>query len=379
MRIFLIAILALISSPSTQDYPTLIAEARTCFETGRHEECDALLAELRGMKLKRLQRRKVCTLWLDNTYHTGRHEAFLEALGSKYVKQNLDRTDYDYWRKVSLLPPMEVVWPQEPELLPLKTIDPQGKSLYGIDVMVNGKPLVGMIDNCCCNYCSISTELAEQLGVRPIGKTIRYNGNRQAKAYIGIVDSLVIGGLVVKNVLFDVSDNIETVQAVFPLDIIIGGNVLRRVGDMIIDNVNGTVAFSNKTLDLPRNLVWTYVNHDYYIDGTLDGNAVSLLFDTGSNDTHLNKKYYERFPSDSTYADATVTTVMMDRSWTTKAYLIEEAHFNMCGKDFILNDVTIRLEDYGNSRGDGSLGVDALRQFKSIVFNAGKLYLQLTL
>ena len=377
MRIVLLLFLVLSLSPVSGDYPTLIKEARDCFETGKYLECDSLLAELRGLKLKRLQRRKVCTLWLDNTYHTGRHGEFLNALNSKYVKRNLDRSDYGYWINVSKIPPMEVTWPEEPELLMLRTIGQKGHSLYGVDVSVNGNRLLGMIDNCCCNYCSMSTDLAERLGVRPIGKTIRYNGNRRAKAYIGVIDSLSFGNLIVRNVLVDVSDRIATVQATHSLDIIIGGNVLRRVGDMTIDNEEGTVSFSKMTLDLPQNVFWTYENHEYFIKGSLGDKPVMMLFDMGNTNTHMSGRYLERFPSDSSYKEGTLTITQVDRSWETKVYVIDKAQFEFCGAFCELPDVSILLEGYGSRQFDGNLGVDALRQFKSFVFNAGKLYLQL--
>ena len=373
----LLLLFTLLLSPASEGNWTLIREARTCFETGRHEACDSLISELQGLRLSRLQRRKVCTLLLDNTYHTGRHELFLAALDSKYVRRNLARGDYRYWRRVSRIPPTEAVWPAVPEVLPLRIIGPQGHSLYGVDITVNGKPLVGMIDNCSCHYCSVSTALAEELGIRPIGKTVKLNGNKRGKAYIGVLDSLSIGDLVVKNVLCDVSDHLEAVKASHPFDIVIGGNVLRRIGDMVIDNEAGSIVFSKETLDLPRNVIWTYENHDYYVEGSLDGKSVTMLLDTGGTNTHLNKAFLDRCPADSTYVEGTQETKMVDRVWTTRVYVIPKAHFAFCGAECDLPDVTIKLEDYGSSRGDGSFGVDALRCFKSVVFNAAKLYLQL--
>ncbi|MBR5176010.1 MAG: aspartyl protease family protein [Bacteroidales bacterium] len=364
-------------SPVSGDYPTFIQKARECFESGRHQECDSLLTELRSLKLKRLQRRKVCTLWLDNTYHTGRHAEFLNVLNSKYVKRNLDRSDYEYWINVSKIPPMDVIWPDKTEQLPLRTIGPRGHSLYGVDVMVNGTPLLGMIDNCCCNYCSISTELAERLGVRPIGKTIRFNGNRRSKAFIGVVDSLSLGNLIVRNVLVDVSDHLTAVRETHALDIIIGGNVLRRVGDMTIDNEAGTVSFSNKTLGLPQNVFWTYEGHEYYVKGVLNDHPVTMLFDTGNTNTIMSGRYLDRFPSDNTYREGTLTVTQVDRTWETKVYVIDRAGFELCGEACELFDVSILLEGSGAKRFDGNLGVDVLRQFKTIIFNANKLYLQL--
>lgn len=377
MRILFFLAVALALSPVSGDYPSMIREARDCFETGRFEECDSLLTELRGLRLKRLQRRKVCTLWLDNTYRSGRHEAFMDALESKYVKKNLDRTDYQYWSNVSRIPPMEVVWPKEAERLPLRTLGSQGHTLYGVDVSVNGKPLVGMIDNCCCDYCGISTELAGHLGVRPIGKTVNINSNKKAKAYVGIVDSLSFGGLTVKNVLVQVSDHFDNIHAQLQCDIVIGGNVLREVGDLVIDNEKQTVSFSRETLDIPRNLFWAYDAHDYYVDGTVDGKAVTLLFDMGATNTHLNKRFLDRYPADSTYVEGTMTTEMADRTWTSKVYVLKKAHLAFAGAECEVPNVPIRLDEYGGSRGVGSVGVDALLPFKSLVFNARKLYLQL--
>ena len=377
MRIVLLAILLFTAPAVPGDYQSMISEARTCFETGRHEACDSILAQMRGMKLKRLQHRKVCTLWLDNTYHTGRHQEFLEAVNSKYVKRYLDRSDYKYWKILSKLPPTEAIWPDNPEPLPLKLIGPQEKCLYGVDVRVNGRPLVGYIDNCCVHYCSISTELAKELGVRPIGKKVAMNGNKRSKSYIGIVDSISMGNLVVKNVLVDVSHNMTAIQAMYPSDIIIGGNVLRRVGDMVIDNDEGTVMFTDRILDLPANVTWSYSDHDYFVDGVINGKSVSLLFDMGNTDTYLNQKYNDRFPEDTAYVKGTMTTTMVDRTWKSRVYVIENPYLEFCGDGCYLPTAVIKLEDYRPKPADGSVGVNALRQFKTITYNASKLYLQL--
>ena len=234
-----------------------------------------------------------------------------------------------------------------------------------------------MIDNCCCNYCSISTELAGQLGVRPIGKTIRFNGNRRSRAYIGVVDSLSIGNLLIKNVLVDVSDHLSGVQETHALDIVIGGNVLRQVGDMIIDNEAGTISFSDNTLDLPQNVFWSYENHVYYLKGALNGHPVTMLFDTGSTNTLMRSRYHDRFPSDSTYREGRLTVTQVDRSWETKVYVIEEARFEFSDTACARPDVCIMLDGSGPDRFDGILGVDALHRFKTVIFNARKLYLQL--
>jgi predicted aspartyl protease len=300
-------------------------------------------------------------------------------VNSKYVKRYLDRSDYNYWKKLSQLPPTETIWPDEPEPLPVKLIGPQDKCLYGVDVRVNGRPLVGYIDNCCVHYCSIATELAEELGVRPIGKKVAMNGNKNSVSYIGIVDSISIGSLVVKNVLVDVSDNITAIQAMYPSDIIIGGNVLRRVGDMVIDNEKGTVMFTDNTLDMPANMTWSYSDHDYIVEAIMNGRPVRMMFDMGNTDTYLNQQYNDRFPEDTAYVKGTMTTNMIDRTWTSHVYVIENPNLEFCGAECRLPSVVIKLKDYTPKPADGNIGVNALRQFKKIVYNADKLYLQLVL
>jgi len=377
MRIVLILFLLIALPAVPNDYQSMISEARTCFETGRHEACDSILTQMRGMKLKRLQHRKVCTLWLDNTYQTGRHQDFLEAVNSKYVKRYLDRSDYKYWKILSELPPTKAIWPDEPELLPLKFIGPQDGVMYGVDVKVNGRTLVGSIDNCCVHYCSISASLAEELGVRPIGKKVAMNGNRNSMSYIGIVDSISIGSLVVKNVLVDVSETITAVQQTYPFDIIIGGNVLRHVGDMVINNEDETIMFTNKTLDLPANVTWSYANHDYFVEAIMNGRSVRMLFDTGNTKTYLNQQYNDHFPEDTAYVKGKMTTTMIDRTFYSDVYVVENAHLEFCGAECQLPSVVIKLKDYTPKTADGNIGVNALRQFRTIVYNAGKLYLKL--
>ena len=67
----------------------------------------------------------------------------------------------------------------------------------------------------------------------------------------------------------------------------------------------------------------------------------------------------------------------VDRSWETKVFVIGQAQFELCGAACVLPDVCILLDGYGSKQFDGNLGVDALRQFKTVTFNARKLYLQL--
>ena len=369
--------ISIVAQTSGNDYGIMMGEARTCFERGRFEECDSLLAELSHQRLKLRQRRKVCQLMMDNSYYTGRQDVFLSALNSKYVKRNMDRSDYAHWTNLSKIPPIEETWPDSHVVLPLRMIGPKDNCLYGIDVSVNGKILLGMLDNCCSDYSHISTDLAGQLGIRPLGKTVNVNGNKQSKAYLGVLDSLSLGGLVIRNIVFQVSDFPEVLRKSYPFDLVIGNNVLFRVGDMIIDNEEGTINFSKETADLPQNVFWSYSAHDYYVKGLLNGKEVSMLLDFGNTNTFMKKRFHDRFPSDGTYAESSRTSIMMDRTLTSKTYVMKEARFEICNTVRELPDVNINLESYGSEARDGNLGVDMLRQFRTVLFNAGKLYLQL--
>lgn len=113
--------------------------------------------------------------------------------------------------------------------------------------------------------------------------------------------------------------------------------------------------------------------------GSLDDRPVTLLFDTGNTNTHMSARYYDRFPSDSSYREGTLKVTQVDRSWETKVFVIEQAKFELCGTNCELSDVCIMLDGYGSKQFDGNLGVDALRQFKAVTFNAHKLYLQFIL
>ena len=95
--------------PASSDYSRLYGEARTCYESGANQACDSLLVELMSLRLKRLQRRKVSSLLLDNAFVTDRREDVRRALDSRYVRRSLDRTDYTYWRILSELDRKSVV------------------------------------------------------------------------------------------------------------------------------------------------------------------------------------------------------------------------------------------------------------------------------
>ena len=371
----LLVSLSVSAKPAASDYSRLYGEARACYESGRNEACDSLLSELMSLRLKRLQRRKVSSLLLDNAFVTDRREELRQALDSRYVRRSLDRTDYRYWLLLSELPPTEAVWPED------RVTVPSGKvrnALYGIEVSVNGRSLTGTIDNCASDYCEISSEMAEELGIRPIGKKIRINGNRRARSYIGIADSLSLGGLVVRNVLFSVSDSFASLAEALSIDLVLGENVLRQVGDVIFDNSAGSVTFSRQILDLPPNVLRAYPDHGYYVDATLDGKALTMLLDFGNTDTHLNARFLEEYPADEPYEETTTEVIMLDRTWTTKSYLLKEARFELCGTACEWDAVDIRLETGGGRRGLGSFGADLLRRYGLVVFNARHQDLYLT-
>lgn len=363
---------ALSLTPAQDGADALLSRARNCFERGERETCDSLLTELAGRKLKLIERRKVCQLIMDNAFYLGDQVSFRKALNSSYVQRNMDRSDYDYWCNVSRFP-TETVWREASVSTPIVS-GPRENLPYAVEVSLHGTRAVGMLDCCATRYCSISLQMAARLGVKPLGKEVKLNNNRRAKAYVGVLDSLVVGGLVVRNVLVDVSESFAAIQEYLKCDIILGGNFLREAGDMTIDNENGTVTFSKETLDLPRNVYFAHSTQNYYIEGSLNGHDVSMLFDTGNNKTNMSGSFYDRFPADE-YAEGTVTRRMMDRTWTTKVQIIREARFEVCDAGFTLANVAVQLEDHG-SRGDGNLGVDALAQFNKVVFNARKLYLR---
>ncbi len=125
--------LSLSAKPAASAYSRLYSAARDCYESGRNEACDSLLAELMSLRLKRLQRRKVSSLLLDNAFVTDRREVLRQALDSRYVRRSLDRTDYRYWSLLSELPATEAVWPEDRVTVPFRRVR---NALYGIDVSV---------------------------------------------------------------------------------------------------------------------------------------------------------------------------------------------------------------------------------------------------
>lgn len=370
--------MAVACKPADSGYSRLYGEAKACYEVGRNDACDSLLADLMSLRLKLLQRRKVSSLLLDNAFVSDRREALRQALDSRYVRHSLDRTDYQYWSLLSELPPTEAIWPEDRVTIPFRMLGQPGHALYGVGVCVNGRELVGEIDNCASDYCETSPQMAEALGIRPIGKKIRINGNRRVQSYIGIADSLSLGGVVVKNVLFSVSDSFASLAEAISIDLVIGDNVFRQTGDLIIDNTTGSVTFSRHILDLRPNVLRAYPGHDYYVDASLNGKDVTMLLDFGNTNTHLNARFLEAYPSDEPYEETTTEITMQDRTWTTKSYLLKEAQFEMCGAACGWEEIEIRLESYGGRRGLGSFGADMLHKFGRVVFNARHQYLQLT-
>ena len=359
------------------DFYSLFKQAIECFENGESEHCQQILLDLSERRISRYQKKKVAGLMANNSFIFDSREQFIETLNSDYIKQNLDRTDLKNYNVLSHVPSLQTSWNKDNETIPTIEIGPINNPLFGINVSVNGKECIGVLDNCCADYCYATKAFAERHGITPLDYKLKVNGKENG--YIGVADSLALGKLVLTNVLFVISDVNKSLITNYNFDIIIGSNVLRAVGDILINNIDNTITFSRNYTCHSKNIKIFSESHTYYTEALFNEEKVSLLLDFGCSRTHMNSKYYNlrKEELNKICIESEITFANVSHSETSKSYVINSGQFIVCDAQCEMKDVHIQRSPHSSNGVDGSIGVDMLRKFNYIEFNAQKLYMLL--
>lgn len=230
------------------------------------------------------------------------------------------------------------------------------------------------------NISSITQSYAKKLGLRMLN--VSYNEGSgatgiQFKTGMGIADSLRIGSIQFKNVVFQVMpDSILYIAPVkFQLNIIIGFPVIAQMGEVHISNKG--------TMTIPLNPTHKGL-HNFALDG-LDP-VISLIsgrdtlpfhFDSGASSSVFYANYFNRYKSYILKNGIKKTVGFGGAGGVQKrqVYMLPKVALGLAGKTVTIDSVDIRMEKivpgevyYGN------IGQDFIRQFSEIIYNFKDMY-----
>lgn len=285
-------------------------------------------------------------------------------------------------RQISLLPRQSVSKPSS-DVSVVYSID----SLYHeeefkgcmirMPAVIGGKEERMILDNGCAKFSFASESFARSHSINPVGVNGVANGVVDTSAmWIGICDSISIGELVFRNILFIVVPDRKLENPVAKLDVIMGSNMLRLAGELMFDNTKRTVTFPAVQDNMPSNMSYERDGLQY-VDVEFLGDSLRFHLDLGSTWIMLNGRYYSEFKEkvESVGVRGTRTKGGVGGMETIDVYSISDLTFTTCGGSVSQSKTFVSLEiDSFSGNNYGSVGANFLLSFKRAVFNLEKMY-----
>ena len=232
------------------------------------------------------------------------------------------------------------------------------------------------------NISSISETFAKQLGLRMLKASYNESAGITGitfKTSIGIADSLMLGNVLLKNIVFQVMpDSVLYIAAIrFRLNIIIGLPVIVqcreirffRAGKMIIPENPSKEDLHNLALD----------DLDPVILLTTGTDSLSFHFDSGATTSDFYVTFYEKYRKEIE-GKATKRTMEFGGAGGSQkkdVYVLRNFHADLAGTPVILDSVTVLTKKiYPGERFYGNLGQDFMANFSELILNFRYMYIK---
>ena len=347
---------------------------------GRYAESIAVCRDLLdNYRLSGDARKSIVWLILSDANNAGDYRLWCQYARPRYAGKPARK----YYKALAAQPPQALSRPDRDVNVPysVDSIFFDGKykgRMIKVPVTIAGKEERFLLDNGVAHFCSATETFAREHGIRPIGAETTVVGVAgRSSSWIGIADSLRVGELLLRNMLFLVVPDEALHNDVASIDAILGTGFFRTVGEMQFDNRAQTILFPAVQQDLPANLTINGAGM-HFIDGTFRGETICFHLDLGSSTTSLNVNYYERrkedveatFPADSIKSGG-IGGIIQYRCYRVADpdIVLDGAHFN---GDHVTVDTVDMVDDPSC---EGRLGNDALLYFDRAVLNIRKMFL----
>lgn len=250
--------------------------------------------------------------------------------------------------------------------------------LIRVPVSIGGKQEWMLIDNGAAHFSVVSESFAASHGIRPVGASGHANGStgERSSFWMGIADSLSIGELKFRNLLFSVvaDDSVENPYVDFST--LLGANFFRLVGEMRFDNERRQITFPVRYEEKEANL--TVNERDrYFADVCVLGDTLRFFLDLGANSTGLDGNYYKlhRHTIRADYQSVEHIRYGLGGSRTSVEYKVENLAFETCGGLFVKDSARINVNKDEGPNTYGWIGTDLILYFDTVTLNLEKMYM----
>ena len=246
------------------------------------------------------------------------------------------------------------------------------QAMMFVDGRMNGRA-ARMVFDTGAGYNVVTPDAARRYGMRIVEGQLLAEGTRRSAGGVAIADSLCIGALVVRNVVFAVLDmtlgNERAAGVMSSFNIILGQPLLRQFGKYAVSLADNSIILTRKSQPVactPN----VCMRNTPMVEAVKDGRSIALKLDTGAPKTMLGNAFYRDFNADVTrdgrwdiMASAGYGGVGYD-----SVFRLPEIKMSVGGKTFALGNVPVSAMSTGNAltEGYGLLGIDFFRLWKKV-------------
>jgi hypothetical protein len=345
--------------------------------------------------------------WLIYTYyHNGDYEDALRYVDSLSVEARHQSENFEelknFVQSSKRYPSMEILNTGGTEEIRIKT-DIQTKIIC--NALYNSYPtgISTLFDTGYDGYFSMSKEIADSIGVRILEEPFWFELNR-AKVLTarGVIDSVRIGNLLIKNAMVAVSYSDTILDAMAPplgykpSNITLGLPLIKRLNHIQIDIANNemVISLTKKELCTKKanlfSLFGLLPNETLYAMCKLNGVSFTVYFDIGADykdiDILICNNFYQKYNSmfsdlmGNNRLDGNITVTAPSYQQSFKFLAVPELLLQL--RDLpanIQSNAFIILDDDTPfmGAGDGVIGVNFLRKFRKVTLDFYNMRLEL--
>ena len=251
--------------------------------------------------------------------------------------------------------------------------------LIRIPVTIGGKEEWLLLDNGCAKFSVVSETFALEHGIHILDSKSKATGStgENSSFRMGYADSLSVGPLIVRNLVFAVLPDSALENPAIDLSAILGANFFRLAGEMHLLNRERRVFFPAESIEREPNLTLS-VGDEHFAQVVVRGNTLRLQLDLGAINTDLNAYYFKRNKKtiQDTYSIDKVTHFGVGGMREISVYMANDLIFCACGgaftKEWTQIETTVIDKDPNTF---GILGADFLLSFDKAVINLKKMFL----
>ncbi|NDV69235.1 retropepsin-like aspartic protease [Dysgonomonas sp. 25] len=254
-----------------------------------------------------------------------------------------------------------------------------------VPVTVNGKEERFIFDTGCPGGVFLSEEYATRYGVRITFDSLGVSGTGgSGMGKMGILDSVAIGDMILKNLVVVVVPSNPAVDSVFKVDAVLGTDIMKLAGEVQIFPNKGKIVFPIHKTPLPatgRNMMKTS-GDSFFVKAYSGNERLIMLLDTGDSNAGLNSSYYHRYKEaierdgkKESFLTGGYGGVNTKQFYTYPALPLRIGSHNFEIKDIYID--TTPLENTLQLGGEeGALGMGFIRLFEKVTISFDHMFIE---